>query len=184
MKIAVIYGSTRTGGNTELLANHAVEGLEADRIFLKDYRIEPIEDMRHAETGFADRGDDYNALIDRVLEQDILLFATPVYWYGMSGLMKNFVDRWSQTLRDENRPDFREQMKRKTAYVVAVGGDQPLIKGLPLVLQFQHIFDFFGTRYGGYILGEGNRPGTVLNDREAMRKAEAVRAELHERTLS
>lgn len=180
MKIAVIYGGTRANGNTETLAEQALKGLKAERIFLKDYTIRPIEDLRHSPEGFHDVGDDYNVVIDRVLEHDILLFATPIYWYGMSGYMKNFVDRWTQTLRDAERPGFRERMKNKTAYVVAVGGDQPLLKGLPLVLQFQHIFDFFGTRYGGYILGEGNRPGAVLNDREALRKAELLNEQLKE----
>ncbi|TYP73394.1 flavodoxin family protein [Paenibacillus methanolicus] len=181
MSIAVIYGGTRAGGNTEQLAERALNGLEAERIYLKDYDIRAIEDHRHSEEGFRDRGDDYNAIIDRALRHDILLFATPIYWYGMSGPIKNFVDRWSQTLRDADRPGFREQMKAKTAYVIAVGGDQPLLKGLPLVLQFQHIFGFFGTTYGGYILGEGNRPGDIAQDREAMRKADLLHVQLKER---
>ncbi|WP_040949453.1 flavodoxin family protein [Gorillibacterium massiliense] len=176
MKIAVIYGGTRRGGNTELLAEAAVAGLNAERIFLMDHTIRPIEDLRHSEGGFHDVDDDYNAIIDHVMEHDILLFATPIYWYGMSGLMKNFIDRWSQTLRDANRPSFREQLKGKMAYVVAVGGDQPRLKGLPLVLQFQHIFDFFGTSYGGYILGEGHRPGDVKMDTQAIREAELMNA--------
>ncbi|MBB3113973.1 multimeric flavodoxin WrbA [Paenibacillus phyllosphaerae] len=181
MKIAIVYGGTRAHGNTEMLTEQAVKDLHVDRIFLKEYRIQPIEDLRHTEEGFHDIDDDYNSVIDRVLEADVLVFATPIYWYGMSGFMKNFVDRWSQTLRDSNRPRFREQMKGKTGYVIAVGGDQPLLKGLPLVLQFQHIFEFFGTQYGGYVLGEGNRPGAILEDREAMRKAELLNAVLKER---
>ncbi|SEU02171.1 flavodoxin family protein [Paenibacillus sp. NFR01] len=183
MKIAVIYGGTRENGNTEQLAELALRGLDVERIKLKDYKVEVIEDLRHSESGFYDRGDDYNALIDRMVACDILVFATPIYWYGMSGLMKNFIDRWSQTLRDAERPHFREQMKNKTGYVIAVGGNKPLIKGLPLVLQFQHIFEFFGATYGGYILGEGHHPGAVLEDREALRKAELLNAELREKTV-
>ncbi|RUS45113.1 flavodoxin family protein [Cohnella sp. AR92] len=184
MRIAVIYGGTRANGNTELLAERVVAGLQADRIHLKDYTVYPIEDLRHAEGGFQEVGDDYSALIDRVLQNDILVFATPIYWYGMSGSMKNFVDRWSQTLRDADRPRFRERMSEMTAYVVAVGGDRPRLKGLPLALQFQHIFDFFGARYAGYLLGEGNRPGEILDDEEALRKAELWNEELKEQAAT
>jgi len=176
--IAVIYGGTRDEGNTEMLAKQAVAGLGAESIYLRDYRIRPIEDRRHAPGGFKDVDDDYNVVIDRVLAHDVLLFATPIYWYGMTGLMKNFVDRWSQTLRDADRPQFREWMKAKTAYVIAVGGDEPRLKGLPLVKQFQHIFEFFGMKYGGYILGEANQPGEIAGDEVALFQAERLRAEL------
>jgi len=178
MSVAVIYGGTRVNGNTEYLAEQAVKGLEVERIYLRDYTIFPIEDLRHTEQGFHKIDDDYDEVIDRVLAHDIIIYATPIYWYGMSGLMKNFIDRWSQTLRDEKRPHFREKMAAKTAYVIAVGGDDPSLKGLPLVQQFQHIFSFFGTRYGGYILGEGNRPGDIKKDQEALLLAEQLREKL------
>jgi multimeric flavodoxin WrbA len=178
MSIAVIYGGTRANGNTELLTERAIEGLTVDRIHLKDYSIRPIEDMRHDEKGFTELDDDYTAVLDRMLEHDILVFATPIYWYSMSGQMKNFIDRWSQTLRDAMRPHFRESMKNKTAYAIAVGGDEPYLKGLALVQQFQHIFGFMGTRYGGYVLGEGNRPGDILNDQAALHAADQLRSKL------
>ncbi|WP_134682756.1 flavodoxin family protein [Brevibacillus migulae] len=179
MSIAVIYGGTRPNGNTEYLAERAVKGLEAERIILKDYTIRPIEDLRHSEQGFQPVDDDYEAVIDRMLAHDTIIFATPIYWYGMSGLMKNFIDRWSQTLRDEKRPHFREKMAAKTAYVIAVGGDDDShLKGLPLIQQFQHIFGFFGTRYDGYILGKGNRPGDVRKDQRALLLAEQLREKL------
>lgn len=179
--IAVIYGGTRDEGNTEMLAEQAVAGLAVERIFLRDYRIRAIEDRRHAPGGFREVDDDYNAIIDRVLPHDVLVFATPIYWYGMTGVMKNFVDRWSQTLRDADRPEFRGRMRAKTAYVIAVGGDEPRLKGLPLVKQFQHIFEFFGMKYGGYILGEANQPGEIAGDKIACYQAQRLRAELHER---
>jgi len=178
MSVAVIYGGTRANGNTEYLAEQAVKGLEVERIDLRDYTISPIEDLRHTDEGFHPIDDDYEAVLDRVLAHDTIIYATPIYWYGMSGLMKNFIDRWSQSLRDEKRPHFREMMAAKTAYVIAVGGDAPFLKGLPLVQQFQHIFGFFGTRYGGYILGEGNRPGDIKKDQEALLLAERLREKL------
>ncbi len=178
MSIAVIYGGSRPYGNTETLADRAVKGLPAEKIYLRDHLVLPIEDRRHEESGFLDVDDEYNSLIDRMIPHEIVVFATPIYWYGMSGPMKNFVDRWSQTLRDDKYPDFRKQMADKKGYVIAVGGNQPTVKGLPLILQFQLIFQFFGAKLEGYVIGEGHRPGDILNDHSALAQADALQKEL------
>ena len=180
MTVGVIYGGTRGDGNTEYLTERVIQGLTVDRIYLRNYTISPIEDLRHTSLGFQDIEDDYGAIIDRMMKHNTLLFATPIYWYSMSGHMKNFIDRWSQTLRDTKRPSFREEMATKTAYVLAIGGDEPLLKGLPLVQQFQYIFGFFGIHFEGYILGKGNRPGDVAEDQEALFKADQMRDRLQQ----
>ncbi|KAB7709023.1 flavodoxin family protein [Bacillus aerolatus] len=178
MTIVVIYGGSRPNGNTESLTKVAIQDLDVEEVYLKDYFIEPIIDKRHAEEGFPEINDDYNSVINRILPHDILIFSTPIYWYSMTGTMKNFIDRWSQTLRDPNYPDFKAVMSSKKAYVIAVGGDQPYIKGLPMIQQFQHIFDFVGTTFEGYIIGEGNRPGDIAQDLKALSTAEQLRRKL------
>lgn len=178
MSIAVIYGGNRPNGNVETLTKLATQGLIIEEIYLKDCVIQPIIDKRHAAEGFTDVSDDYNAVIDRILPHDILIFSTPIYWYSMTGAMKNFIDRWSQTLRDPNYPDFKALMSSKKAYVIAVGGDEPYIKGLPMIQQFQHIFDFVGITFEGYILGEGNKPGEILQDLKALSATDHLRKEL------
>ncbi|MDR7002205.1 flavodoxin family protein [Neobacillus niacini] len=174
MSIAVIYGGTRPNGNTETLTEHGIRGLDVERIHLSDFSILPIEDARHAEGGFKDVADDYHSVIDRILQHDTLIFATPVYWYSMSGTMKNFIDRWSHSMRDAKYPDFKQQMAGKKAYVVAVGGDHPYVKALPMIQQFKHIFDFMGMEFAGYVLGEGSRPGDILKDEKALFAAEKL----------
>ncbi|MDZ5720922.1 flavodoxin family protein [Bacillus sp. SXabc123] len=174
MKIAVINGGTRSGGNTDLLAEKAVQGFDAEHIHLRKYQIQPIEDLRHAQGGFRSVQDDYDSIIERILPCDILVFATPIYWFGMSGTLKLFIDRWSQTLRDPRFPDFKQQMRAKHAYVIAVGGDNPKLKGLPLIQQFEHIFHFMGMPFKGYVLGEGNRPDDILHDHQALNAASSL----------
>ncbi len=62
-------------------------------------------------------------------------------------------------------------MKSKKAFVVAVGGDDPYIKGLPLIQQFQYIFQFVGLTYIGYVIGQGNAPDEILSDQRALSEA-------------
>ncbi|RLL42790.1 flavodoxin family protein [Oceanobacillus piezotolerans] len=171
MKIAVIHGSTRINGNTEYLTYQAVPKEKGTHLYLRDYNIKPIIDERHTEEGFTKVDDDLNELIDRVLEHDIFLFSTPIYWYSMSGPMKTFLDRWSQILRDSAYPDFREDLKKKVAYLIAVGGDTPTIKGLPLVQQFNYICQFYSMPFGGYVIGKASRPGDIVHDKRALHQA-------------
>lgn len=181
MVIAVIYGGTRENGNTEILTEQAIQGLAVERIILRDYKIQSIEDLRHNQFGFQKVDDDYNLLIDRILPHDILIFSTPIYWYGMSGILKNFIDRWSQTMRDSKYPNFKNRMSDKKAYVVTVGGDEPSLKGLPLIQQFQYIFDFIGIQFEGYIIGRGNRPGDIYQDKEALFAASQILKKLKQK---
>ncbi|AMX00085.1 flavodoxin family protein [Rummeliibacillus stabekisii] len=178
MSIVVLYGGSRPNGNTESLTKKVIEGLTVEEIYLNDYVIQPIVDKRHAEEGFQEIDDDYNSIIERILPHNILIFATPIYWYSMSGTMKNFIDRWSQTLKDSHYPDFKKQMSQKSAYVISVGGDEPHLKGLPMIQQFQFIFDFVGVHFAGYILGEGNKPGEIIEDKEALFAAEQLNHKL------
>jgi len=177
MGIAVIYGSSRRNGNSDQLANLLVEGFDAEKIYLADYNIEPIIDYRHTENApYPD--DDYHFVIERVLANDVLIFATPIYWYGASGLTKTFIDRWSQSLR-ENKEDFLSSFGKKTAWVIGIGDDEPHLKGIPLVQQFQYIFEYTGTTFAGYILGRGNKPGDILQDTISLAVVEEIRKKWH-----
>lgn len=172
-KVLVLEGSSRPNGNTEALTNVLMNGIERTTIFLREKNILPIVDKRHDEDGFSIVNDDHDALMKAVFSHDILVFSTPIYWYSMSGIMKNFVDRWSQTARDE-RFQMKEEMKRKGAYVVICGGDQPRIKGLPLIQQFQHTFHFVGISFQDYIIGHAGKPGEIWNDTYALSAAQAL----------
>lgn len=178
MSIAVIYGGTRADGNTEILTNQVLQGLTADKIYLRDYNIKPIEDRRHLPEGFQRMNDEYDTIIDQMLTHDILVFSTPIYWFGMSGIMKNFIDRWSQTMREPNYLDFKNRMSKKQAYVITVGGDKPYLKGLPLIQQFQYIFDFVTLPFEGYLLGKGNKPKDIYEDKKALFAAEQLQKKL------
>ncbi|MFD2924713.1 flavodoxin family protein [Halobacillus naozhouensis] len=181
MSVAVIYGGTRSNGNTEQLTERVIGEMEAEKILLKDYDIKPIEDYRHHEAGFPKVEDDYKQLIDRMLSHDVVIFATPIYWYGMSGTLKNFIDRWSQSMKEY--PNFKKKMSEMQTYIVAVGGDAPFIKGLPLVQQFHYIFSFAGASFEGYVLGEGNKPGEILQDKQALVAAEQMQKKIKKQMM-
>lgn len=166
MNLIIIYGSTRRNGNTENLTKVVLEqlgGISITEEFLLEYNIQPIIDQRHDVDGFDDVVDDYDDLIKRVLIHDAILFVTPLYWYGMSGRMKNFIDRWSQSIRNKSY-DFKKQMNGKKVYLLIVGGACAPVTALPLVQQFQLICQFLNMEFLGYTIGRGVKPLEVISD--------------------
>lgn len=173
MAIAIISGSSRDNGNTEELVQLVTRDLPTAWFRLRQYHITPIHDKRHDPGGFTPVSDDYDRLIQELLAHDIWLFASPVYWYGFSGLMKNFIDRWSEVMRRRDLL-FNEKIREKHAALTLVGGDQPHLKALALVQQFYWICDFVRMPFVGYALGEANRPGEIQNDPRALATAHTL----------
>ncbi|MFF3021697.1 flavodoxin family protein [Gottfriedia sp. NPDC057948] len=173
----IIHGSSRENGNTEQLTNLITKDVAKTEVQLRHKHIKAINDQRHEPNGFQPIDDDYEEIVREMLEHDTIIFSTPLYWYGMSGYMKNFIDRWSQSLRNKDL-QFAEKMKNKKMYVVIVGGDQPKIKALPLILQFKHIFEFVGATLEGHIIGTGNSPGAILEDQLAIQQAQLLNTTL------
>ncbi len=169
----VIQGSARANGNTEFLTNVLLEGIKTESICLRDQKILPIVDQRHEPEGFSPVDDDFEGIVKQMLMHDEIVLATPLYWYGMSSQMKTFIDRWSQALRNPAL-NFKEQLQSKKFYVVVVGGPGARQKGLPLIQQFTLIFNFIGTTFEGYLIGEGAQPGTVAEDELVLAQAKAM----------
>jgi multimeric flavodoxin WrbA len=88
MNPVIIVGSSRKDGDTEAVIKKLSEMSGWDVINLSDYAF-GFYDYDHN-----NRMDDYLPLMTDILDQyDTLIFATPVYWYSMSAIMKTFFDR-------------------------------------------------------------------------------------------
>ncbi|WP_404408478.1 flavodoxin family protein [Jeotgalibacillus malaysiensis] len=164
MTLLIISGSSRENSNSEYFAAKAADSYKGDVkwVRLREKTIRQIHDQRHDENGFDPVEDDHAEVVETMLEADEILFATPLYWYGMSGYMKTFIDRWSQAMRDPEL-NFKERISGKPGYVITCGGDQVDLKGLPLILQFRHIFEFTGMDFKKYFIGEARKPGDANN---------------------
>ncbi|UTR13759.1 flavodoxin family protein [Salipaludibacillus sp. LMS25] len=171
MKIMLLLGSSRKEGNSEQLAKEVLKDVPHTHVFLHDKLIYPIRDKRHSMSGFTTVDDDYEELLQHFLAHDIVIFATPLYWFGMSGQMKTFFDRWSQYLRHE-RFDLKGKLAEKKAYVIITGNKpDPKVSALPLIMQFNAIFQYAEVTFEDYLIGTGNKPGEIFTDAEALQKA-------------
>lgn len=103
MKLLAVCGSPRKG-NTEWMVERVLEGArdagaETELVLLRKLKIELCRGCLTCETGQdGGRGscvikDDMAPLLAKVLEADAIVFGTPVYFYLLSALLKNFMDR-------------------------------------------------------------------------------------------
>lgn len=97
--ILIISTSLRKGGNSETLAMSFAEGAKANGnnveiVSLIDKKINFCRGCLSCQkTQKCVINDDVNEILDKMFNADIIVFATPVYYYEMSGQMKTFLDR-------------------------------------------------------------------------------------------
>lgn len=98
-KVTVISTSIRPNSNSELLAKSFAEGAEAAGnevtfITLKDKDIRFCRGCLSChQTGKCIIQDDVAPIMDAVLQADVVVWATPIYYFEMSGQMKTLIDR-------------------------------------------------------------------------------------------
>ena len=98
-KVIVISTSLRAGSNSDLLAEKFAEGAKASgnevqKISLRGKEIKfCVGCLSCQHTGFCVIKDDVPAIMEKVLKADVVCWATPIYYYEMSGQMKTLIDR-------------------------------------------------------------------------------------------
>lgn len=100
MKIVILKGSPNRKGSSNLLAAEFIRGVKESRHSVR------VVDAAHANihpcTGCIHCGyegpcvqkDDVNQIRQIILESDMLVFVTPLYYYGMSAQLKTLIDRF------------------------------------------------------------------------------------------
>jgi multimeric flavodoxin WrbA len=114
----LLQASARPNGDTFKVAQKLAKALSADHLDLLDYKIYPFN---YEQVYPAD--DEFMHLIEtKVLAADQITFASPVYWYSMSGPLKIFFDRLSDLLK--SRKDLGRQLRGKRMSVLSVSNDE------------------------------------------------------------
>ena len=98
MKILILNGSPRQGNTVtaiEALKKGIASNHEVEVINTYDLKIEPCKACGACGCqGDCIDNDDTNAIVDKVLTADLIVFASPVYWCGISGQLKLVLDKF------------------------------------------------------------------------------------------
>lgn len=151
MSKIVIAGSSRNDGDTATLTKELIKQSKWDLLDLNDYNFSYF-DYKHE-----NRNDDYLPLIKELIQKyDTLIFATPIYWYSMSGIMKVFFDRFTDLLTIEKELGRKLRGKKMAVISCSIGDNL----GENFWLPFSETAKYLGMKYIGNIhtvTGENNK---------------------------
>lgn len=185
MKVLGLVGSGRKDGNTKALVDKILEGAstnghETNKIFLADMRISPIGDCGACrKAGHCKIEDDFDGLIEKVLESDCVIFGTPLYYFGPSAQMKAFIDRWvCRMVFDEQ--GFQAKMRGKKCMLAVPHQTEHLSGAEHLFAIMEKTFEFMEMAYLGKIQTTAWRRWEVGKDEAALKHAFELGARLTE----
>jgi len=139
-KKVIILGSSRSNGNTTRIVNEIANQFNMDVVNLKDYKFS------YYDYESKNREDDFFPLIKGIIEKyDTLIFATPIYWYSMSGIMKVFFDRFSDLIRIEKETG--RKLRGKKFAVISNSHDDEI--NYDFYLPFRLSAEYLGMEYLG-----------------------------------
>lgn len=133
MKCTILLGTLKTSGlsNTATLCEFvagrmAKAGIECETIKLADHHIPP-----GTYSAMGD-GDEWPAILDRIMAADLLIFATPIWWSNQSSLLQRAIERLDE-LHDYVMEGKPSGLEGKTGGIVITGdsdGAQQIIGNL------------------------------------------------------
>lgn len=170
-------GSPRKEGNTDILLDMVHSGAKTaghqyGKIYLYDLDLLPCIDCRTCKKGdtVCTRNDDMRDVYPMIDGADVIIFGTPLYWYGPSGPMKLLIDRllpYSGTGR----------LKGKQAVLVIPSAEGPAACDA-VVTMFRLSFDYLGIDIADVLLPIAYEKGEVAKDAEILDRAYKVGSSL------
>jgi len=157
MKILAVVGSPRKGGNTDILLSKIAEGAKAggaevETVHLGGLQIRECDGCHACWKGrVCSKDDDMRGLYPKISESDIIVFGTPVYWYGPTALMKAVIDRFVYFNCDANRP----QVRGKKAAVAVVLEEEREETWKPVLEFFERSLGYMEMQLAGTIVVPG-----------------------------
>jgi multimeric flavodoxin WrbA len=98
--VLILSSSPRKGGNSDMLCDEFFKGAEengnkVEKIYLTDKKINYCKGCQVCYKNHVDcvQKDDMKEILDKMLKSDVIVLATPVYFYTMSAQMKTLIDR-------------------------------------------------------------------------------------------
>jgi multimeric flavodoxin WrbA len=160
-KILAIYGSPRKEGNTGMLLDSMVKGLEKniymenlhiDKIYAKDLNISSCAECRScSKNGICILKDDMQAVFLKLIACDFLVIASPIFFTTVSGNIKPLIDRCQRfwALKYELKKDIIHK-RRKGMFISTAGYHsdtifdcaKKVVKSLFDVLYVDYVKDF------------------------------------------
>lgn len=168
-KVLILSGSPRKGGNSDLLCDEFMRGAkergnDAEKIRVAEKNIEYCRACYYCKrNGKCVVDDDMGEVLDKMLAADVIVLASPVYFYSISAQLKTVVDRTVvKWLQFQNKEFY---------YIVIAAEEGEGVTDCTLECFRGMAACFKGSREMGIIRGQGVYEKGEINGAPAMRQA-------------
>jgi multimeric flavodoxin WrbA len=178
MKILGILGSPRRRGNSEILLDALLDaarqqGAAVEKVALRDLKISPCLEIYHCfKDGTCPIPDDMLDLYDKLLTAQVVVLASPVFFYGLSAQAKAMIDRtqalWAR--RYILKLKFPEGVRQ--GVLLATGATKGRLLFVGCRLTARYFFDAIDVSYAAEILVRGvDEKGAIKEKPEVLAAA-------------
>jgi len=179
--VLIVISSPRKGANSTILAHRAADGArdtgaEVELIDLSKIDIKPCDGCdacRGKSSKVCIIKDDMQALYPKVREAEVMVIASPVYWFTFSAQTKLFMDRWYglSSLVDEPFEGIPFRDKR-VGVILTGGGRDPFDSGgINAIRTFQDAFRYLESPPIKVIYGSASKAGEIKGNEDIMGQA-------------
>lgn len=169
-KVLILSGSPRKGGNSDILCDQFMLGAKetgntVEKIFLGDKKINYCTGCGacsiHRKA--CPQNDDMAGILEKMIEADVIVMATPVYFYTMDAQMKTLIDRTCSRYTEIVNKEF---------YFIATAADNTKGALERTIEGFRGFTDCLsGAKEKGIIYGLGVWHKGEINDSKALQEA-------------
>lgn len=139
----ILQASSNSKGNTFKIVNYLNKNDDFDVIDIA------TKNIGHFSYDFKNNNDDFLPLIEEIITKyEIIILATPVYWYTMSGILKVFLDRFSDLLI--NHKELGRQLRGKKLAILSNSPNNDLKEGftMPFIASANYLgMDYLGDTH-------------------------------------
>lgn len=173
-RILAVVGSPRRNGNTHILVSKIVEGARVngavvDELLLGELAVSECDGCHACWKGKeCSKADDMRTIYPTIIQSDVIIFGTPVYWYGPTALMKAFIDRFVYF----NCPANRAKIQDLSAVLAIPFEEENLDTAGGVVEFFQKSLAYLEIKLLGQIIVPGvGEKGAIRSKSQALQQA-------------
>lgn len=170
MKIVVLTGSPRRNGNTNHLAGQFIKGAEEAghevyRFDCAQRKVSPcIACNRCGMNGQCIFNDDFEQLRPHLVAADMVVFATPMYYFGFSSQLKTVIDRF-YALNGQIKGSVKQSV------LLMAYADTAPEEAEPMLSHYHTLLRYLGWKDSGTVVAAGMWPAGAVNGTEYSRQA-------------
>jgi len=169
-KVLVLSGSARKGGNSDLLCDQFVKGAkeaghQVEKISIGNKKIAPCKGCYYCENhnGLCATNDDMAVILDKIQAADVLVLASPVYFYSINAQMKAVIDRCVARWQQIENKEFYYILTSAEDSKTVMNGSLECFRGFADCLE--------GSQEKGVLLGKGVYEKGEVKDKPIFKKA-------------